>query len=230
MEYLKKKNMLCLSKEELKSIYKNAKIAELHAEIGKRGYTPEELRADRAKLQEIVDAIHADSANDKEEIELFIAIFFQLELYPEDSRVCVIMKDGADPRKIPTTFNELKRSIKENDITDFGIFSDDGLREFQLKQYKGDLTTNDLFAFIESKVRHYGNNLGDTNLLVILQRGGEDIQLIDFEQVCHRLNRIGIASRGEILISYNEENKFDVTIRVFPELGTLRKPHTGLTL
>lgn len=222
-------NMVCLTKDEFTAMYKGAKQAELFAEIVKMGYSLEEIRADKAKMQKVVDAVHSNRANDKEEIELFVALFSQLEHYPEGSHVCLILKDGLDPRKeTPTTFDELKAALKENEITDFGIMSDDGLRQFQLKQYRGPLTTDDLFSFIESKVRHYGNNLGETNLLVVLQSPEADLGNVDFDDMCTRLNKIGIKSGSEILLSFNEENKYDVIVRVFPEVGHTKKEHQSL--
>jgi len=231
MEYLKKKNMVCLTKEEFMAMYRGAKQAELFAEIVQMGYSIEELQADKAKMQKIVDTVHANHANDKEEIELFVALFSQLEHYPEGGRVCLILKDGVDPNKTPiSTFNELKSNLKENEITDFGIMSDDGLRQFQLKQYRGDLTTDAMFDFIQKKLRHYGNNLGDTNMLLVLQSPDGDLKEVDFDELCAKLNQIGIKSESEILVSFNEENKFDVIVRVFPKVAATRKERVPLSV
>lgn len=231
MQYLKKMNMVCLAKQEFLDMYSVAKKVELLREVERRGYTLDSLRADRAKMQEVVDAVGADHANDKEEIELFVALFSQLKHYPEGSQVCLILRDGLDPRKTAiSTFAELKDSLKENEITDFAIMSDDGLRQFQLKQYKDKLTLDALFTFLQSKIKHYGGDLGDTNLLLILQSAGGDLGEVDLEELCTKLHQIGIKSKSEILLSLNEENKFDVIVRVFPTVGVLREPRKVPTI
>lgn len=94
--------------------------------------------------------------------------------------MCFVLKDGFRPQKEPiTTFENLLNSIKEANLTDFAILSDDGLRLFQLKRYGKDhgqvIETDALFEFIKKKLSHYGNALGDTNLLIALQREDSDI-------------------------------------------------------
>ena len=217
-------HMLCISRAEFEEMYKQAKQEELLEAIITKGYSFEELQADKTKMQEIVDSVNVELIKNKDEIEIFVALFGHLGMYPKDSDVCFVLKDTIDPRKTPVkTLEDLKSSIKEGSITDFGIMSDDGLRQFQLKQYKGKLNTDDLFAFIEKKINHYGKDLGCTNLLVLLQSEGGDINDIDFEELNKRIIGIGIKSDVEVLISYNEENKFDVINVIYPTLGTCRK-------
>lgn len=216
--------MLCISRTEFEQMYKQARQKELLETIVAKGFSLEELKADLSKMQEVVNSVNAELIKNKEEIEIFVALFGHLGMYPKDSEVCLILKDTIDPRKIAIrTLDELKSSIKESAITDFGIMSDDGLRQFQLKQYKGKLNTDNLFAFIESKINHYGKDLGYTNLLVLLQSEGDDIVDIDFEELNKRISTIGIKSDCEVLVSYNEENKFDVINCVYPTLSTCRK-------
>lgn len=206
-------------------MYKQAKREEILTAVFDAGYSLEELKANKERMLEIVDSVQGEMIKNKEEIEIFVALFGHLGMYSPESKVCFILKDVVDPRKMPIrTLNELKASIKEGSITDFGIMSDDGLRQFQLKQYKEGLNTDDLFAFIEKKLNHYGKDLGSTNLLILLQTEGGDIGEIDFEELNRRVIGIGIKSDVEVLVSYNEENKFDVINVVYPTLGTSRKP------
>jgi len=217
-------HMLCISRVEFEGIYKQAKQKELFAAIIEKGYSFEELKADMGKMQEVVDSVRAELIKNKEEIEIFVALFGHLGMYPKGSKVCFILKDAIDPRKTPiSTLDDVKSSVKEGSITDFGIMSDDGLRQFQLKQYRNKLTTDDLFAFIEKKLNHYGKDLGNTNLLVLLQSEGGDVGDIDFEELNKRIIGTGIKSEMEVLVSYNEENKFDVINVVYPTSGTCRK-------
>ena len=72
------------------------------------------------------------------------------------------------------------------------------------------------------RFRGYGD-IGDTNLLIVLQSDKPvDIGLVNFESLQQRIKALDYAFAGEILISYNEENKFNVINRVYPELATSR--------
>lgn len=224
MNYLKKVHMLCISRKELEEMYKQARRRDLFAAIVAKGYSIDELKSDKSKMQEVVDYINAKLIKETKEVETFVALFEHLGMYPEGSEVCFVLKDTVDPRKKPVkTLEELKLSIKEGTITDFGIMSEDGLRQFQLKQYQGALNTGDLFSFINESINHYGKDLGHTNLLVILQSKDSNIDDVDFEDLNKRILGIGIKSDIEVLVSYNEDNKFDVINVVYPILGTCRK-------
>lgn len=221
-------HMLCISRAEFENIYRQAKREELLAAIVDKGYSFEDMKADKAKMQEVAESVQADLMKNKDEIEIFVAQFGLLGMYPKDSDLCFVLKDIVDPRKTPvTSLKTLKSSIKEGSITDFGVMSDDGLRQFQLKQYKGKLNTDDLFAFIESKINHYGKDLGSTNLLILLQSEGGDISNVDFEELNKRIQGIGIKSDIEVLVSYNENNTHNVINVVYPKLGTLRKERSS---
>ena len=81
----------------------------------------------------------------------------------------------------------------------------------------------------------YGNNLGSVNLLIQLQGidGGRLLKMgdsiitnveIDFREVYKKINKIKLKFKGEILIMYNELNKFTVLYQVYPELKIMKKP------
>jgi hypothetical protein len=193
--------------------------------IARSGYTSVELKNDHEKMREIAKQASSQILKRKDEVEIFMALFGHLEFYQKGSKICFVLKNNVDPRKVKiTTLKDLKDCIKEDQITDFAIFSNDGLRQFQLKQYRGTLDTENLFQFIQGKVSHYAKDLGETNLLVILQSKEADLKNVDFEELCRKLNNMGIRSETEILISYNENNEFNVTNRVYPSLGTCRIP------
>jgi hypothetical protein len=48
----------------------------------------------------------------------------------------------------------------------------------------------------------------------------------DFFQDLHeRIKKLELKGAGHVLVSYNEENKFDVMNTVYPTLGTTRVAH-----
>lgn len=221
--------MLCLEREEFEKIYKEQRQKELVEFISQEGISLDDLASSKKKLEEVATTLHDRLMEQKEEIEIFAAAFVYLRVY-DNSQVCFILRDNIDPRKNPPkTLEELKSSIKENSIVDFGILSEDGLREFQLKQYKEKLTTDDLSNFIQKVVNKYGKDFGNTNLMIVLQSGG-DIGDLDFEELNQRVTNMGIKSDCEVLISYNENNKFNVINCVYPNLATNRREIIPITI
>lgn len=215
--------MLCYKKEELEDMYKQAKKEELLNAIRQKGYSLEHLRSNKSKMQEIVDEVRNDLTRRKDEIEIFVALFWHLGMYPEGSSVCFVLKDTVDPRKtLINTVEFLKASIKESDATDFGVMSGSDLRQFQLKQYKFGLNTDELFAFIEKNINHYGKGLGETNLLILLQSSGTDVGEINWGELNEKIGGIGLEINAEIMVSYNENNEYHVINVVYPEVGTCR--------
>lgn len=227
MKYLKEKHMICIEKEESQLLYKDMKSSELIKALMERGYNLIDLIEDKSKVQEILTEVHSKISNNKEELEIFASVFCYLEFYPPGSKVCFVLKDSINPSSLSVkSFSDLIKVIKEYTITDFGIFSEDGLREFQLKQFKGEPTTNELFKYINKVLKKYGYNLGSTNLLLVLQSEDSDLSGIDFQKLNDCLRGLEIQSKSDILVSYNEENKVNVINTVYPSLGTSRVPIT----
>jgi len=227
MNYIRKLHMVCLGRVEFELMFKKAKEEELLQMMLAKSYSVEEIQADPAKMHEIVDSVNAEMLKDKDETELFIALFCHLGAYPDGSDVCFVLKDDVDPRKNKiNTLDELKNSIKESSPTDFAIMSDDGLRQFQLKRYRGNLTTDDLFTFIKKKINHYGKDLGSSNLLILLQPEDGSEGDIDWDELNVKIKEIGIKSEIEVVISFNEKNEHDVIISVYPEVVANRRKRT----
>ena len=223
--------MICIDTEELKSMFETKKKEELSEEILRRGLTSDQLKADRALMEEVAETVQVKMNNNKEDIELFVVSYCLSNMYSESGQICFPLKDSVNPKDMTTaTLDELKESIKEGHSTDFGIMLSDGFRQFQLKQYKEKLDTDTLFSFIEKKVKHYGGDLGDTNLLVLLQSEDGLIDNVDFKDLVKRITDIDIKSDSEILIYYNEANKVDVINRVYPKLSTCRKESDRLSV
>ncbi len=215
--------MICYEGLELRSLFEEPKRKWVAEEIIRRGYTPDALRKDLSKMMEIVNA--SSLVDDKEEVEIFSALYLFPQFYPTGSKICFLLENGFDPMKTPiNSLTKLKESIKEKDLTDFCFLGDDGLRAFQLKAYTGETTHEGLFGFLKKKLLHYSNNIGNVNLLIVLQSKG-DIGENFFEFVHENLKTLNIKGGGHILISYNEDNKFDLIVTVYPMLGTTKIPH-----
>ena len=215
--------MLCLDKSECKALYKDAKVIELLATMDELDYTFPDLLEDMEKMKQVANTISDRISTNKEEIEIFASVFCYLKFYPEGSRVCFVMKDSVNPSSISvTSLDELIGITREYTVTDFGIFSDDGLRQFQLKQFKETLDTNTLFKFLDKKLKKYGYDLGATNLLVVIQSPEGDIGNVSFDELSIRLKKLPIKSKSDVLISYNENNETLVINTVHPTLGTTK--------
>jgi len=220
MEYSKKLNILCFELEELSDLFKQHKKKDILNELRKNTH----LLLNPLKL---VDSLVEQMRKNKEEVEVFVALSMCSSFYGEDSKICFQLKDGlpADSWKEVRTFQNLKDTLKEYELTDFtSIDAKNDKRDFQLKIYYGKLQTEDLFNFIKNKIEHYANNLGDVNLLVQLRGSGKAYQdfSIDFKDLHAQLTKLGLKFQGQVLLSFNEDNKFKVINQVYPELTTSR--------
>lgn len=222
MYYNKKSHSVCFAEDSLKKLFEEIPRKTFFEKILSSKYSPSELLADKNKLCEITDSFKM--LNDKEDVEIFMSLYVLLNFYPK-SKICFKLKPNIDIHKIQINSLEiLKKSLNENDITDFGLWDGSGYRAFQMKTYKEKTNSDELFNFLKIKLLHYGNDLGDTNLLVILQGVG-NIEGPFFQDVHKKLKELGLKGGGHILIYYNEENKFRVINTLYPDLGTTRLPY-----
>lgn len=225
MHYLKSEHMVCLDAEELKRLYEDEMKAEMLMGAIERGYALEELENSVGKMQEIVDIVKEKTLGDNTTTEIFAALYCFLGFYEKGSRLCFVLKSDFNLNKNPIrSFTDLKEAIRQDQGVDFGFLSGDGLRQFQLKRYRGEAATEELFKFLESKLKHYGNNLGDTNLLVVLQSPGQDLEQIDFDELAEKLKILELSFLGEVLITFNAENKFSIIQRIYPQRGSTKVP------
>lgn len=169
-------------------------------------------------MEEIVDKVKL--VNNKEEKEIFLALYSFPKFYSNECKICFLLNEGVDPKEIDS-IDKLRISLKEDDLTDFLLWHDAGISSFQLKAYMGKIDAGEVFEYLKKKLLHYGNDLGETNLLINLQSGG-DIPEGFFQDLHERFKTITLKGTGHILISYNEEDKFDVINTVYPTLGTTR--------
>lgn len=223
MYYLKKLHMVGFEVGELRKLHKADSLNLMREIMDSKGWSLDSLRKDGAKMLEIVN-LSKQKRNNKEDIEIFSALFFFSDFY-KNTKILFPLKSTTNINDIKiVTLDALKKHLREDTSTDFAFMMEDGLRQFQLKQYRGDISTEAVFNFIKKKLAHYGNDLGNVNLILILQKEGGDISNIDFEALNLLIVELKLKSNFHVLISYNEENKFDVIITVYPKFGSVRIP------
>lgn len=218
--YYKKTNMICFDQEELKQIFEAPSRKCLEEEVEKSGYSNYDLMQDCEKMIEIASKIKI--IKDKEDLEIFSALYIFPIFYPEKSKVCFLLKNGVNAKTIGN-LETLKASLKERDLTDFLFWHSDGFRAYQLKTYRGKTEINEFFSYLKNKLLHYANNLGETNILFLMQSNG-DFMGNFFHDIHEKIKSIGLKGTGQVLILYNEENRFNVINSVYPNLGTKRVP------
>ncbi len=220
MRYFDKKlNMLCFDGPDLEKLIKEPQVSQIFEELEKRGYSWDNLPTDKDEMRKI--AYSMEMIKDKEDLEIFLALYSFLKFYPKDTKICFLLHHNADPNSIHS-LEELKQSLKEDDITDFVFLTEQGLIAHQLKAYYGEISVDALFNHIKDVLlRKYGNDIGATNLLFFFKNSSElDNSL--FIELNKKLNTLDIKGIGNILITYNEGGATDVMNTVYPKLSTSR--------
>jgi len=224
--YDKKLNILCFDAKDLTDLFETPNKKQIWEELIKRGYSLKKLPSTKAEMVEIISSINI--IHDKEDVEIFLALYAFLKFYPSDSKICYLLKTNVDPTTI-NTLELFKKSLKEYDITDFIFMTKEGLIAHQLKGYYGHISLDELFDYIKNVLlKKYANDIGVTNLLFFLNGGGVVSNDL-FRKLHERLKTLSIKGTGDILISYNEEGKVDVINTVYPSLRTSRIPHKNFT-
>ena len=224
MYYLKLEHMVCFDAEELKRLYSDEGREEIKKMVDKCGYTLKEIVIDIRKRKEVIDIINKKNLGDTTTTEILAVLYCLLGFYANESKVCFVLKNNFDPIKtVIRSFTHLKMAIRQDQEIDFGILSKKILRTFQFKRYTGSAETEELLKFLKDKLGHYGFNLGHTNLLVILQCPGANLDQIDFVILEQELKNF-LTQEGEVLITFNAENKFSVIKRIYPGAGIAKIP------
>ena len=224
MEFFKKENILCFSKEELSRLFEISKKRELLEEIIKQDVSFNELENNRSKMEKIAGVVGERGAQNRDEHEIFASLFIFLNFYEFNSKVCFkIQGFNLNNNKI-ATLKDLNRFRQSVGAFDFIIKSKDGFREFELKRYRNALDVQGLFDFIKKKVAHYGNNLGDTNLLIQLQFLPYTTFDLNFHELYKKIKLLNLKFRGEILISYNQNDEEYIMVQIYPKLTKNKIP------
>ena len=218
------RKILCFTKNELSELFENSKKLELVEEIENRNLSTEDLRNNPQKMFKIAKIISDNTSQHRDNHEIFAGLFVFSDFYDKHSEICFELKNEfkQDRDKI-FSLNDLNK-YRLGGPPDFIIKSGDGLREFEMKRYRNDLNTNTIFDFIKKKVEHYCNDLGDMNLLIVLQSEPFNILNIDFKILFENIKDLNFNFKGQILISYNENNEDVVINQVYPSLTTSRIP------
>lgn len=225
MKYSKRDNIVCFSKSELEALYQASEKAELLNEIVKEGYSSTDL-VDSSTMEKLTDSVARRRAADRDKHEIFAALYVYVNFCGPGNEICFELKPGFNPRSDRiASLEDLIRFRNTDSDSDFIIRAIDGVRILQLKRYRGALDPSGVFNFIKQEIAHYGNNLGDTNLVIQLQPPRYTIIDQDFFHEVHdRLKMLGLTFRGEVLISFNQDGKEQILIQVYPELTQMRIP------
>ena len=212
--------MICFDVFELRNLFDTYQKDILREEIKNSGYSYDELLHNESLRDKITQSKSEKLMGNNDMIEVFVPLFSFIYHFDGGSKICFPLERSfvfstEDPF---TGFEHLLESIEKATDIDFSISSSDGVRQFQLKRYlRGELTTDSLYEFILEMMKGYGNDLGDTNLLVLLGVGG-NLDNVSFEELKDKLSKTDIKSTGEILITYNENNTHDAIYSVYPEI------------
>jgi hypothetical protein len=225
IQSINQRQFACFTQPELRALHKAASIQELNSEMERRGVTIEDIMHDRAQMQEIANVAGDRGAANRDEHEIFAALFIFAQFYGTGSHICFELQNifNANQDRI-SSLADLIRFRKIDTESDFMIRTGNDFRDFQLKRYRGVLDLDAIFDFIVEVVRHYGNNLGDTNLLIVLQSPDYTRMDIDFHELHNRITAVGFLFLGHVLISYNNNNTTQEIIQVHPELGRTNLP------
>jgi hypothetical protein len=231
MEYVRKLHMLFLSPIEFGAFWRTSMLEEAQAKMKEKGYSFFDVVIDKVKLEEVVDMVVVKRAKKKEDVEIFIAFSSCVAFFvKEDSMVGFPLKDSFNPKNTPIkTLEDLKNACKENHLTDFAIFDGESIFEFQLKQYKQEVTTEKILEEMVKKIKSYGK-LGTTNMVFNLQGNGPPFSKydIDFDKIYKGIGEIiSTNTTGHVYIKYNEQDKHAVMIEVYPKLLKHKVPFTS---
>lgn len=187
-----------------------------------------ELNGNYAKKMEVVNAAIKRDLKCKEQIEILSALNSCIVFYGEDSEIGFPLKDSFSFERNPIlSIESLKNATKEGTLTDFAIINDGRIYQFQLKLYKGILETGGFLDFLEKVIKKYGGKLGKVNLFIILQgvESGRIQKLnISFKKVREELSFKSANFGGSILVRFNERNKFDHLVELYPNNFAVKNP------
>lgn len=225
MRWHKKENIVVLTKDELNSFYKDARQNEILKTLQEKGGSFSDLANNKHFKDEIIDSAVLKLGRDNDEVEIFVVSYMLPDFYDNDYEIGFSLRDGFNLAKDPiNNLADLKKAIKKNSDVDFWILTKDGFRAFQLKRYRDDITNDALFAFLSEKLVHYCNDLGYTNLLILLQTQDDHDSKIDFEDLSKKIAMLGLNFPGSILVWFNEEDKFDVIVEIYPKFRVRKLP------
>lgn len=164
-----------------------------------------------------------NSANSKD-YEYWAAIFSLYEDVGDGVGICFYLKNTFNPlQNTINSFDELKKF--KDDPPDVIIERKSGsFSEFELKRYKGELSENNIFKFIDEKIlKHYSTAF---NFCIILQNKPETkIPELIFKNLFNKIKKASIKrDLGRICIMFNANNQSMIFSHIYPEFSMYKTP------
>lgn len=219
MAYLyKKKHLICYDLNELEGLFHERGRGIIFKFLKENGYLLPGFQYKESELSRVLKGVNL--IHDKEDKEIFSILFVFKHFYEEEGKVCFYLRDNFDPKiSVISSIDKLKLALKESDLTDFLFLHKDGFRAYQIKFYMGKLDTDNFFAFLQKKLKHYAYDLGETNLLIHLQSKDSIIPPNFFQDLHLKLKSTKIKGTGHIVVSLNEKDENHAMYTVHPFLG-----------
>lgn len=220
--------MIGFDKKDLLDLFYSKVTSSTFEELSAREVVLSDLQDDKVLMKEVADKVVAKGIKHKEDIEIFVALDFALTFCPDNAQIYFVIKSGVQSKSIIiNSIDDFKSVVEEKTIIDFGIYFNGEFRQFQLKQYRGELTTENILESIVKNIKSYGDNIGEVNLLVSLQGDAQSksfqVSDINFGQINKGLLANGYTFTGQVLIAYNEQNKKHIINQVYPKLTTSQR-------
>lgn len=171
--------------------------------------------------QIFTNKLASKSANSKVH-EYFTAILDLYELFNNDCQFCFNLNDRFNQRSDDiNTLDDLEKH--RLDPPDVIVYYQKNYYDFELKRYRGELNTESLFDFINTKIiTHYSDH--NCNYYIILQPIPNSVLNLDiFENLHQKISQLK-RNLGKIAFSLNNDNKEMLLISVFPVFAINKRP------
>lgn len=208
---------------ELAALHSQLKLQNLKAALIEKGLTVLDMIFQTPQFNALMHELVAKMSGDRDEHELFVALYGLVAFMGDEIEIGFELKSSFIPNKNTiNTVEELNNFRRTDTDIDFLIRRTDGVREFQLKRFKKSLTTSNLLVELEKIIKHYGNKLGDVNLLVIMQ--SSKTEEIDWQLVSTQIQSIlPKDDSAEVLLRFRD-NESDIMVRLHPKLDKRAVP------
>ncbi len=199
--------IVCYSKKELVDIFKNYGKKDLK---GKVSIDVERLKKTLENFSKVLRS--------RDNHEIFIATFSFLDFFESKSEVCFKLENFNTNKDRANTLEELNRFRAKT--PDFIIKSGDKLlRHFELKRYRNKIDTEELFNYIKKTIREYGDNIGNTNIIFLIQPEKPFMRVeINFQNLYQNIKSLNYKFNGQILLNWNENCDQNILVQLYPKL------------
>ena len=213
----------CFTKSELGGLLINGQLPRLKQAMVEFDVSAIDLQRDwqignLQKIEELAGVVSKQMTNDRDEHELFTAWEILAPFYGEEVEICFELKNTFNHNKDSiNTLDDLNKFRDDRIFGDFIIRTQEGYRGIQLKRYRGNLENAEIQKFIEKVLNEYGTGLGDTNLMILMQPIGDNMDDVDFAGIHELLVQLAPKIKGQIFFAFNANNSRSVVVEVFPD-------------